>query len=183
MKVRRFDFPDFKKDRYKIEHIFRHLPTWAGNAYLNFFLDSWERQGWLDRRLQRWPERKYKDNSRRGRRAILIGTGSGRLRRSLRLRTGSDFFEVYTKNPYAQIHNEGGRIRQKVSGRQRRYFWAMYYQAKRGGRGDEAARWKGMALSDTINIEIPQRKYMGDSATMRKRMVLHVERALANALK
>lgn len=181
MKVKRFDFPDFRKDRFKIDQIFHNLPTWAGNAYLNFFLDSWERQGWLDRGLERWAQRKFDEGARRGRRAILVGPGSGRLRRSLRLRVGTDFFEVYTNTPYAEIHNEGGKVVQKVTPRQRRYFWAMYYKHKR--RPDVAERWRRMALSDTITMEIPKRQFMGDSDVMRRRLVLHIERALANALK
>ncbi len=190
MKITRYDFPDFKITRMRIDDVFRNLPTWAGNAALNFFLDSWQRQGWFDSGLSKWEPRKKAD-TKRGNRALLIG--SGRLRRSLRLRTGAGWYEVYTDNPYAKIHNEGGTIKQTVTPRQRRYFWAMYFQAKKEedaakakvkikAKAEEAENWKAMALSKTLTIKIPSRRFMGDSELLTRRIALHVERALKFAI-
>lgn len=180
MKIRA-DFPDFRTTRTAINDVFANLPTWAGNAALNFFLDSWRRQGFIDKTFKRWLPRRF--DTRPGG-AVLIGKGSGQLRRSLRLRTGPDFFEVYTSSPYAKLHNEGGHIRQTVTPRQRRYFWARYHEAlTRHKSPTEAAMWKRMALSRTLTINVPKRQFMGDSQLLRRRVLLHVQRALDHAIK
>ncbi|RMF46261.1 MAG: hypothetical protein D6751_05455 [Deltaproteobacteria bacterium] len=143
---------------------------------LNFYKDSWRRQGYIDTRFRRWAPRQDPDQGR----AILIGKGSGRLRRSLRLRTGSDWWEVRTDVPYAKIHNEGGTIRQVPTPRQRKFFWARYKRT-----GD--AKWKRFALAKELRITIPQRQFMdipgqGLSPFLEKRIRLHLERGLKRAL-
>jgi len=182
MKVVRYDFPDWRREYISLQELADNLPIWAGNTALNFFLDSWRRQGWLDERLERWKPRKEQDG-RTGRRGILIGKGSGRLRRSLRMRSGPDYFEVYTNNPYAKIHNEGGRITQRPTARQRRFFWAMHAKAKKSGTKEEARKWKAMALADQIRIDIPRRQFMGDSRLLQRRIALHVKRGVQQAHK
>ncbi len=179
MKVTRFDFPDFSKTRTAISDVFSNLPTWAGNAALNFYKDSWRRQGFIDTSFKRWPKRKKEGGSKD--RAILVK--SGQLRRSLRLRVGTTWFEVYSEVPYAKAHNEGATITQTVTPRQRRYFWAMHYKAKKVGKSDEAGQWRAMALSETITIKIPRRQFMGQSNFMERRIVANVERALQYALR
>ena len=52
-KIIRYDFPDFKKQSVEMEELFKNLPIWAGNATLNFSKDSFRRQGWIDKRLER----------------------------------------------------------------------------------------------------------------------------------
>lgn len=60
---------------------------------------------------------------------------------------------IGTKVPYAQIHEEGGTISQPRSQKQRRFFWAMYYQTK-----DE--KFKFAAISPKpLTIRIPARPY------------------------
>lgn len=178
MKIVRADFPDFKVTRMAMDDVFKNLPTWAGNAALNFFKDSWKRQGFIDRRFERWPKRK-KDQAGKAR-ALLVKTGA--LRRSLRLKVGDTWFEVYTDMVYAKAHNEGAVITQTVTPRQRRYFWAMHSKAKKLGRSQEADQWKGMALSQTLTIRIPKRQFMGHSNVLERRVVAHVERALQYAI-
>lgn len=176
MRMSRLDFPDFQKERFRLQEVFRNLPTWAGNAALNFFKDSWRRGGFIDSRFERWPRRKTGNDGR----AVLVKTGA--LRRSLRMRVGKTWVEIYTTVPYAKAHNEGDTIVQTVTARQRRYFWAMHAQTKKTG-GRDAELWRRMALSTTITIKLPKRQFMGSSKFFEKRIVMHVERALANALK
>lgn len=178
MKIIRADFPDFSVTRTAMGDVFKNLPKWAGNAALNFFKDSWRRQGFIDRRFERWPKRRNDPAGKE--RALLVKSGA--LRRSLRLRTGNDWFEIYTDMPYAKAHNEGAVVVQKVTPRQRRYFWAMHSKAKKRGRGDEAERWKRMALSQKLTIRIPKRQFMGHSNFIERRIVAHVERALQHAI-
>ena len=133
------DLPDFKETQFKLMDIFDNLPTWAGNAALNFFKDSWRRQGFVDTGFKAWPKRKH-DAASSARNVLMK---SGRLRRSLRLRVGQGWFEIYTDVPYAKAHNEGETIKQIVTARQRRFFWAMHSKAKKLGKGEETEGEKG----------------------------------------
>lgn len=177
MRISRQDFPDFSKTQYRLSEIFQNLPTWAGNAALNFFKDSWRRQGFIDRRYERWQRRKGNPDGR----AVLVKSGA--LRRSLRLRVGRTWFEISTGMKYAKAHNEGGTIVQTVTPRQRRYFWAMSAKHKKLGQPDAAEMWRRMALSETLTIKMPKRQFMGASHFLERRIQMHVERALATALR
>lgn len=178
MKVVRMDFPDFKGTETTLKDIFKKLPKAAGNTALNLFKDSWRRGGFIDRRLERWPKRK--PQAGRNSRALLVKSGA--LRRSLRMRAGTDYFEIYSESKYAKAHNEGATITQKVTDRQRRYFWAMYYKELKYKGASQASVWKGMALSDTLVIKIPKRQFMGESWLLEQRIVKHLELALEHAL-
>lgn len=172
------DFPDFKREQIALQQVFRNLPTWAGNAALNLFKDSWRRQGFIDQRFERWPKRRN-DADGKGR-AVLMQSGA--LRRSLRLRTGDTWFEISTDVPYARAHNEGETIEQTVTPRQRRFFWAMHAKARRTGDGPQAAMWRAFALSQKLTIKMPKRQFMGRSRLLERRIGMHVERAVEAAL-
>jgi len=174
MRVQRFEVPDFGATGAHVSDVFRQVPMLAGNMALNFFQDSWTRKGYIDTRYVPWPKRKGIDNGR----GLLIGPGSGHLRRSLRLTSGRGYFEVGTSLPYAKAHNEGAII--TVTDRQRAFFWAKHSKAKRRKRADEAEMWKRMALSKKITI--PKRQFMGDSAFLRKRIAANVQRAVSTAV-
>jgi phage gpG-like protein len=83
----------------------------------------------------------------------LIGTGV--LMNSEKMRVGGNFVEVTWGEglPYAKIHQFGGVIDQTITDQQRRFFWAKYYSS-------ENEMFKAMALSKTLHIVIPQRRYL-----------------------
>ena len=165
----------------RLQDAFKKLPRWVGNAALNFYKDSWRRQGYIDRSFERWRKRSGKDKGR----AILVK--SGKLRRSLRLSVAGQLVEIYTDMPYAEAHNEGMNITQVPTPRQRRFFWAMHQKAKRTRRASEAEMYRRMALAKTLNIKVPKRQFMdipgGNlSRFLERRIVLHIERLIVNAL-
>lgn len=91
----------------------------------NFFVQSFRNQGFTDRRLERWQRRR--NNSDPGR-AILVK--SGNLRRSIRVLASSiNEVTIGSDLPYAQIHNEGGRMRRGMM--PRRQFIGESYQLNR----------------------------------------------------
>lgn len=180
MKTAKFDFPDFELTRTSVNDLFLNLPTWAGNSMLNFFLDSWKKEGFTDREFKAWKKRRHKINGKR--RNILVGKGSGALRRSLRLRIGSDYFEIYSNMPYAKIHNECGEITQQLTERQKKYFWSQFYYFRKRGDTKKANMFKRMALSDEINISIPKRQFMGKSERFNSELIKYVEHGLKNAI-
>lgn len=181
MRQTRVDFPDFRREQFRLTEAMNNLPIWAGNATLNFYKDSWRRQGFIDRSYTPWARRKNGDNQR----GILIRSGA--LRRSLRMTVTGTVINISTDMAYAEGHNEGAKITQKVTTRQRKFFWAMHIKAKKTRRNNEAEMWKRMALSDTININLPRRQFMDVpnaplSAFMQKRLAMHIESLIRNAL-
>lgn len=85
---------------------------------------------------------------------------SGDLRKSLRAENTDTSVTVCSDLEYAEIHNEGGRIR--VTERMKKYFWARYAETKE-------EKWKAMALKKVGSwIEIPERRFVGDAPEVRK---------------
>lgn len=79
--------------------------TYAEVTGINFFKDSFNKQGWTDNGFTPWPPRKTGSDGR----GILIKTTN--LRDSIRVMESSPLRIVYgTSVPYAQIHNQGGTI-------------------------------------------------------------------------
>ena len=88
----------------------------------------------------------------------LIDTGD--LRKSLGAENTDTSVTIYSDAEYAEIHNEGGKIR--VTEKMKKYFWAKYAERK-----DE--KWKAMALKKVGSwIEIPERRFVGDAPEVRK---------------
>lgn len=175
--------PDFKIQEAAIDRLFKAFPVWSGNEALNFYKASFARQGFAGKTFRRWKPRKDKDNSRN----LLVGQGGGRLRRSMRRRSITNGWEIYTDTEYAKLHNEGGGFTYTPSAKQRRFFWAMFYKFKKRN-PDKAGMWKGMALAKTLTVKMPQRQFMdiqreGLSPALQKRFVRHLNRGIESALK
>ena len=131
------------------------------------FDENFERQAFF---TQAWARRK---SPTRPGGHILVD--SGRLRQSITSRTTDNSITLYTTEPYAAIHNEGGAI--KVTAKMKRFFWYKYYSAtgsfgrKKDGSmrndkrnrqlGTEADFWKAMALMKVgATIKIPKRQFL-----------------------
>lgn len=158
--------PPFKEILRRYARLKRRIWRDIGQQAVGFFKDNFSRQGFLDGgHVNKWRKRSRLTTQAskakgRGRRAILVSTG--RLRRSIRVvRWGPNFVTVGTSSKYARIHNQGGIITQKVTKRQRAFFWAMFYRT-----GNDA--FKAAALSKTIRVRIPRRKFIGASSDLSK---------------
>lgn len=134
----------FKELKEKITRLKRDLPTVLANNAQNFFVSSFDNQGWdgtpwqeVKRREERTPEYKYPKKKDLGRRTrpILIGKGSTKLRRatanSIRVKRWP-LVRLTVDLPYAKVHNEGGKA----------------------GRGQ--------------GFEMPKRQFMGDSPILHR---------------
>lgn len=159
--ARRQDFPDISAQATSLERFFANLPRWAGNVVLNFFDDSWERQGFVDRRLSKWAKRKRPDanEAKRGERRTLVRTG--RLRRGQRMKVSGNVVTIYNEVPYAQVHNEGGTVSGTAS-------------VRAHTRKGKPVR----AHTRSVSFTMPKRQFMGESWLLRERITKHVERSL-----
>ncbi len=74
------------------------FPRYVGNIAVNFYKDSFRRQGFIDQGgVDQWKARKKTDKNK-AKRSILVK--SGRLRRSIRIiRTGLGYVVVGTDDP------------------------------------------------------------------------------------
>lgn len=142
---------------------------------LNFFKDSFHKQGWTDINFEPWDKRQQPDTRPGG--AVLTQTGN--LRDSLQVLHRSATRIVFgTHAPYAQVHNEGGTLSVPVTQRSRRFFWFMY-------RLTENPKWKWMALTKktTLTITLPKRQFIGESQTLRRGMDQWVVKQILNRFK
>ncbi|MEY4904607.1 MAG: hypothetical protein RLZZ292_2422 [Bacteroidota bacterium] len=172
---------------------FRHkVPTIIGTEAVKFAKSNFVAQGFQNQTVSRWDKRaKETDKNKKQTRAILVKTG--RLKQSIRItRTTSDSVTIGSEVPYAQIHNEGGTITATANIRQhrRRVSSRDRYQARQGKTGKRSSRVhfdksaSGISFvsahTRNINTKLPQRKYIGPSATLNK----HIQNAIAaNMLK
>jgi hypothetical protein len=110
----KFKFGELKQN---IERMKRDLPIILANDSMNYFVKSWDDQGWdgeawqtPKRRIDGTPEYKYpkfRDLGRRTR-ATLVKTGT--LRRAVSMSVRSQTFtsiRLVVDLPYAARHNEG----------------------------------------------------------------------------
>lgn len=156
----------------------KNYPRVVGNMAVNFFKDSFRRQGFIeDTALDRWQPRKNQQK-KGAKRNILVKTGA--LRRSIRIiRSGMGYVVVGTDLPYAKIHNEGGTIKGKFHIRQhnRRAFTRTW----------KGKRQKVKASTVTnhtrkVNTRIPQRKFIGLSPFLIRRIGMNTEYELRKIL-
>lgn len=164
---RRIDFPDFSKLQLDLNGFMRKLPALIGNTAANFYKDSWNREGYIDQGIARWPKRKHTNGKPR---RTLVKTG--RLRRSIRYRTSGTRIMIFTDVPYAEVHNEGGHVsaKQTVKAHTRRN--------KKNGNNIKVA-----SHTRQVNFTMPKRQFMDipgqrPSRLLEQRLVALTARAL-----
>lgn len=119
----------------------RKLPVVVSNMAMNEFKENFRRGGYREGLgVTTWKPRKV--NPKGARRGILIKTG--RLRRSFRTRPDYYTARVINNAPYAELHNEGGRIKGTVR--------VKSFRRRDGSRVRSHAR--------RVDMQIPARPFM-----------------------
>ena len=155
---------DFIEKLKKLEKVRHRLPQRAAVVAVNFSKERFVRKNWVDTSPQAWPKRKRKDRG-----SLMIRTG--RLKRSIRkLMVTKDYILIGTDVPYAQVHNEGGSIKKNVP-------------VRRHERKTSRGRAKVKAHSRNVNLKMPQRQFIGNSAILRRRIERLIERDIKRVLK
>lgn len=150
---------DLLNKQQQVQKALRESVTLMANNAVNFFKDSFKKQGWMDGTLKLWLKRK-RNEKRNSNRAILVKTG--RLRRSIRIAKQTALTAtIGTDVPYARIHNEGGEItrhaRSELFVRNRNKTTKKFRKGVKAGQGFTFKEGK---------IKMPQRQYMGSSRTL-----------------
>ncbi len=166
----------FFKKIDKLTSIYSVLPKKAGVIAVNFFKERFRENAWLDTSKEKWEPRKRKTKSKRG---TLIK--SGRLKRSIRVtKTTSDSVTIGTDAPYAQIHNEGGKIDQTVNVSSHN---VKVHSRKRKGRTEFVKAHTVKAHSRKVSFIMPKRQFMGKSTVLNKQIEEMLINEIENCLK
>lgn len=158
--------PDFEG---MFRAIVKQAPTFASIEAEKFFKRSFLNQGFTDRALVKWDERK--DDTRPGG-AVLTSTGN--LRDSIQIaKVSQKQVALINGAPYAKIHNEGGRIRvvQYIRPHTRNNLF---------GRGIRA---QIQAHSRKVDFTMPKRQFMGHSETLANNFDGWMANEIAKAVK
>ena len=157
----------------------RVLPVKTGNLAVNHFKGNFRKGGYQDGGLTPWKKAARQLNGRKDTDSSYGTLLSRRnhLMNSTRFIAEPGKVTVINDVPYAKIHNEGGVITQPITPKMRKFAWAKYFQEagvakadskeKRANKiaaaGQEAERWKGLALTKktTIRQIMPRRQFMG----------------------
>ena len=177
--------PDLSIEIKSVEEFWKVFPTWAGREAVNFYHTSFERQGWLDKGMSKWKPRKTTDKNQKrlGSRAILVRRG--KLRRSIRMRVNGKLITIFTDIPYAQVHNEGGKVQatQSVPSTTVR----AHKRLIKGKRRTIASHTRS-AHTRKVNFTMPKRQFMDIpgqplNSIVERRIVMHLEKTLDKLFK
>lgn len=150
----------------RIKAAINGLPLILSNHAVNWSLENFRRQGYQgDNGLEAWPPRRSKKDAGR---ALLVKTG--RLRRSIQVIQVNGTWGFGSLGvPYAGIHNYGGVIRQAA--RSELFRRNRYKKGSKIGRFKKGTtRGRGYTFKErTINM--PQRRFLGASAALRKELI------------
>ena len=169
----------------------------VGNTAKVFFVDSFRKQGFDDKNVQKWKPRKRTTYKTKGgktvndtTRAILVKTGD--LRRSI-IRNPANraalTIKISTDLPYAKVHNDGETI--NVGGRKGS---GTITRSIRGSAGFKDGKFtKGRAKKVTFQgkeyttgsyaINMPKRQFMGDSYNLNEKVKAVIVKRLDNIFK
>lgn len=156
----------------QLKQVLNAMPAVIGQAAVNYFQENiTKRQGLPNGgSLQRFKGRVFENSRSRGQ-SILNDTGNmvDSIKIISRSQNNVNVGIRASEIPYAEVHQQGGRI--SVTDKMRKFFWAKYYQhaasagRNRGKRSaptnKEASFWKAMALKKVnTTINIPKRQFM-----------------------
>lgn len=159
---------DFSKIVINLTEAKGIIPDALATTALNFFKDSFRRQGWRDKGLTKWKGRK--GNARPGG-AVLVKRGH--LRNSIRkLLVSWQRIEIGTSLPYAEAHNEGVNKTVKVKGHTRRKYQSSPTSKRKTISGSFQVK------SHSRKMNMPQRQFMGESEVLNMKIDATISAAI-----
>lgn len=168
----------------------------VGNTAKVFFVESFRKQGFDDKSVQKWKKRQASERKGRGSkksaaelgtvrsvkagRAILVKTGD--LRRSIKRNPANRAalsIKISTDLPYAKVHNDGGTINKAG------FAGLMYYRevatnlatrktlkrfaSTKGKKANRATHAMEVNVG-AHTIKMPKRQFMGDSYNLNEKV-------------
>lgn len=150
--------------RKQVDDLARHrMPVLAGNLAKRHIEEDFRQGGFTHNGFHKWPETKRQrsgGNSAGAQYGPLL-SGRNHLSGSIEYTPGDGQVTVFTRVPYAAIHNRGGTTHPTVTPKMRRFAWAQHYREA----GDDKKKdtfWKRLALTKKtkLTVNIPQRQFI-----------------------
>jgi len=181
----------------------RQLPIKVGRIAKDHYQNNFRKGGFINRGLQKWPttRRQQSDSTSAAASYGPLLSKRNHLFSSVKYAPGDYRVKVSNEVPYAAIHNEGGTINTHptVTPEMRKMAWSRAYAIagiKVKGKKKkklpkelpaEARKWKALALTKktklNIKATIPQRRFLGESAELSKRINDRTEEEITKIIK
>lgn len=171
----------------KFEAAKRRIPRIIGNHAVNFYKENFRRQGFLDRTISPWARRKTTAGRRSDNRGILIGKGSGRLWRSIRMTEATmNRIVIRSETPYAIAHNEGftGTVNVRAHHRNTYGKAKASHLSRKGNVVETNVKYvaaTGQVKAHTRKMDLPKRQFIGESATLRDELYKRMNQEIRKA--
>jgi phage gpG-like protein len=167
---------DFVAKLNRLSKLYRKFPEMAAIEAVNFSKERFVRKNWVDKSVTAWKKRKESPewHSEAQKKAASRGSlmvKSGRLKRSIRkIKVTRNSVTIGTDVPYAEAHNEGALINQMVN--------VKSHSRKRKGRTSTVK-----AHRRKRKVTLPERRFIGESALLLRRVERLVQREINEILK
>jgi len=167
---------------------YSRIPNEVAAIAVNFSKERFVEQAWLDVTKTKW---KPLSRKRSGKKSQTVLVKSGRLKRSIRkIYADTNRVIIGTDVPYAEIHNNGGKIKDTVTVKQhsvKQYNRKSFTRTRKGRTENiKAQTVKSHVVkshSRKMNLTIPARPFIGSSYTLERRIYLHMTVQFIKALK
>ena len=174
----RVDLTDFARKIDALSRTYKTLPKEIGALAVNFSKERFVQQSWLDSTKENWQQRK-RPRKGKGSQTLLVKTG--RLKRSIRIISADETKVIVGSDvPYAQIHNDSGKIEKTVAVKTHK---VKEHSRTRKGRKETVKEHVVKAHSRRMNTTIPQRQFLGVSYTLTKQIENLITARFMRALK
>jgi len=162
----------------RLEKALKGLPAVVGAEAVNFSLDRFSQQNWLDTGAEAWPPRKAGKQRRANNRALLVK--AGRLRRGNRIiETGPLRVVLGNDVPYAKAHNDGFFATVTIPAHSRNKFSSSKTGTGKFTRSGKERMKTVKSISGSIQVKahqrrmnIPRRRFMGKSRYLSLRLAI-----------
>jgi phage gpG-like protein len=167
---------DFVNKLNRLSKLYRKFPEMAAIEAVNFSKERFVRKNWVDKSVTAWKKRKpspewHSEEQKKAASRGSLMVKSGRLKRSIRkIKVTRNSVTIGTDVPYAEAHNEGAVINQMVTVKQ--------HSRKRKGRTETVK-----AHRRKRKITLPERRFIGESALLLRRVERLVQREINDILK
>ena len=167
---------DFINKLNRLTKLYKKFPELAAIEAVNFSKERFVSKNWVDKTVERWKPRKPSPewHSEAQKKAATRGSlmvKSGRLKRSIRkIKVTRNSVTIGTDVPYAEAHNEGTTINTTVT--------VKTHSRKRKGRTETVKSHRRKR-----KITLPERRFIGESALLLRRVERMVQREINDILK
>lgn len=163
MNIQEFNRIILKKQKQLSDLMHRKMPVLAGNLAKRHIEEDFRKGGFTHNGFHKWQETKRQKSGGKGAGSRYGPLLSGRkyLSGSIEYAPGDAQVTVFTRVPYAAIHNRGGVLHPSVTPKMRKFAWAQHHR-EAGKDKKKDTFWKRLALTkkEKLTVTIPQRQFM-----------------------